>query len=133
MNQTFDGTANLKMTDAVIQVLVFTFLLVSICYQTLFLYGILAMAGIQCLSTLLWTLFFIGGRPQTKSGRYIRGAFIITMTLLLICYLLQYGPLVLAVLYIMIIVGPVLGFSYFIITLREFSFYRKARKPYYLL
>lgn len=133
MRQTFDSTANVKLADAVIQVLIFVFLLVTICYQTLFIYGILAMAGIQCLGALFWTLFFTSGTPQMKAGRQIRRVFIGTMIVLFICYLLKIPTLSLLVLYLMIPCGPVLGFSYFIITLLEMSFYRKARKPYYQL
>ncbi len=102
-------------------------------YTSVFVYALIAMAGIQCLSALFWSLFFTSETPQMKAGRFIRRAFIVTMLILLLSWLLQNGAVIFGVLYLMIFAGPVLGFSYFFITLREISFYRKARKPYYLL
>lgn len=134
MSQTFDGVANFKIADAIIQVLVFMFLVLApFFFQSLFVYSLAAMAGVQCLSTVHWSLYFATGVPQTKAGKRIRIIFLVTMALLFLCFCTQQGALIFVVLYLMIFIGPVLGLSYFIITLRETSFYRKARKPYYLL
>lgn len=133
MSQTYDGVADVKIADAVIQVLVFAFLLVTICLQSqLFYYGVLTMAGVQVLSCLLWSLYFTAGVPRLKSGTYIRRAFFITLGILGLSFLL-FKSWFLLLLYLMIIAGPLQGFLYFAITIKEISFFRKARKPYYLL
>ncbi len=133
MSRRFDAVANVKLADAVIQVLVFAFLLVTVVLKLrLVFYGVLAMAGIQVLSCLLWSLYFTAGVPRLKAGTYIRRAFFITLGILALSLLL-FKSYFLLCLYLMIFAGPIQGFAYFLITLKEISFFRKARKPYYLL
>lgn len=133
MSQHFDAVANVKIADAIVQVLVFAFLLVTVVLKLpLMVYGVLAMAGIQILSCLLWSLYFTAEVPRLKAGTYIRRAFFITLGILALGLLL-FKSYFLLLLYLMIIAGPIQGFAYFFITLREVSFFRKARKPYYLL
>lgn len=133
MSRHFDTVANIKVADAVIQVLIFAFLLATIVLKlSLFAYGIYAMAGIQVLSCLLWSLYFTAEVPRLKAGTFIRRTFFVTL-LILTLSLLLFKSYFLLLLYLMIFAGPIQGFAYFFITLREISFFRKARKPYYLL
>jgi len=118
--------AQLKTADACLQALCFFFMICCFCVSSVFgvqRNAVVIMAGSQVLSAVLWCLAFAGGTVTTRAGRFIRVAFIVVPLLLAATFSIG-NVLILYVAYAMIFVGPVLGFSYFLITLFEICFYR---------
>lgn len=105
-------------------------MLVCICSSSSFFVhrnAVLIMAGSQALSALLWCLVFAGDTATLWLGRVIRIAFIV-VPLLLTAIVNADRVLLFCGAYAMIFVGPVLGFSYFFITLSEIAFYNRLYK-----
>jgi len=132
MKQTFGNLALGKKIDLGLQVLAFAGVLLL--YQTRGT-GLLVFyfaGAVQTFSALLWTLYFHKGPPAYTSAVAIRYTFLSVAPFLALTCLAGEGGIFL-INCIMLIAGPLLGVSYFIITILEIRYYSKARKPYYLL
>lgn len=126
--------AALKKVDICLQVLCFIFMVITMVATFYYGYGyggigILAMAGFQVLSALFW-LFTLYKEPyKTPAGMFIRGMFVIVPLLLVLIYTSgREGSLLLITAYAMLVIGPVLGFSYFFITICEMRYYKKLAR-----
>lgn len=133
MKQVLNRVAIWKKADAVIQVIVFLVLgVVALNDGALTYYCMFGMAALQILSCISWLLFFNGDTPRLKAGTLIRRTFLVILIVftatLLVSLKFLFGLAI-----IMLFVGPVCGLIYFIVTIVEMNFYKKARKPYYLL
>ncbi|WP_162903189.1 hypothetical protein [Taibaiella koreensis] len=127
MNRKYRFIAGLKNGDAVIQALCFLFMIGCFFLSSEFAMhrnAVLIMAGFQVFSAVFWLFVLITEPAKTRGGRFIRVLFIL-VPLLLALIVSTYSVAILIAAYAMIIVGPVLGFSYFFITVAEVSFYRR--------
>lgn len=133
MKQVLNRVAMLKKADAIIQIIAFVVLgFVAVMDGALSYYCMLGMAGVQLLSCVSWMVFFSGDTPRVRSGTIIRRTFLVILITVACCLLVSL-KLLLPTAVVMLVVGPVCGLIYFIVTIVEAGFYRKARKPYYLL
>jgi len=132
VKQTFGNLALGKKIDLGLQVLAFGGVLLL--YQTkgIGLFVFYLVGAVQRVSALLWTLYFHKGPPAYSSAVTIRYIFLSVAPFLALTCLAGDGAILL-VNCIMLFAGPLLGVSYFIITILEIRYYSKARKPYYLL
>ena len=131
MKRVLHHVALFKTADAVFQVLAFVAMVLVITQTRLGPFGLYTLAIAQCLSCILWGLYFTGDTPRYKSGTTIRKIFLVVLALLILSA--SFGGLFFGLSYLMLIAGPILGTAYFVITLLEIHFYAHARKPYYLL
>lgn len=132
MKKTFETIALWKRIDIVFQCLVFLVMLFTVCRTEFSIFGLYIMASGQILSCIIWTFALSGGMFRLHAGNIIRVIFIITALILAIILGLNKEVFMMASI-MMLLIGPVLGISYFVITIKEYHFYSKARKPYYLL
>lgn len=133
MKQVLNNVAMLKKADAIVQVVVFLILAIfCIAWTEYFVCYMLAMATLQVITCIAWSLFFTGDTPRFAAGTTIRRLFFIILLAGLMLLALTPGALFFFMM-VMLVVGPACGLAYFIITLQEMNFYSKARKPYYLL
>jgi hypothetical protein len=89
----------------------------------LHLFSLYFVALVQCCSCLFWRHYFRhAGHEllQTEAGIRIRKIFLVTM---LIHFVLL--PLFIFLALLMLFAGPVLGVSYFLITMEEQKYYTK--------
>lgn len=115
----------MKAVDVYLQIACFIFMISSITANTnIFGLSVGIMALEQCLSTLYWLAFPAKAIPRMASGIFIRSAFCIVIAGLMLCFVLK-PDFTLNVLFAMIVIGPVLGLSYFIISVAEVSFYTR--------
>jgi hypothetical protein len=129
MKQVLNQVALFKKIDAGLQIVAF-FSMIFIVTQV-GTFGLYSFAIIQCISCVLWSLFFNGDTPRYKAGTFIRRVFLIVLPILLLTIL--NGEIFFATSLCMLFFGPLMGIAYFIIGLKEIVFYNNARKPYYLL
>jgi len=126
-------TAFWKKVDIIFQCVLFLIMLIVVCCTPLNIFGLYVMATGQIISAVLW--FFSlkeSDAPQLRSAKRIRSIFLVTGTILIGALMLNMGVFV-WISICMLLIGPVLGISYFTITISEYRFYANARKPYYLL
>jgi hypothetical protein len=131
MKQVLNHVAIGKKVDAVFQIIAFLGMIVVVTRTGFSLFGLYTLAIAQCISCIAWSLYFTGDTPQYKSGTTIRRIFLIVLALLLLCAL-DKGAFM-GISFFMLVLGPILGLAYFVITINEITFYNEARKPYYLL
>lgn len=128
MKNTFHLIAEKKKADLGFQIGGFVIMLILF-----FQIGPFAMffeALVQVISCCLW-ITTLKDTPQLTSGKRIRKFMMILFVILCISAFIPGWNFIVCLL--MLFAGPVIGMSYFIITLKEIIYYRDARKPYYLL
>jgi hypothetical protein len=131
MKRVLNNVAIGKKIDAVLQVIAFLTMIVVVTQTNFGPFGLYILALAQCLSCIIWSLYFTGDTPRYKGGTTIRKIFLIVLALLLLClFNLEFFA---GISLFMFVLGPILGIAYFVITLNEITFYSEARKPYYLL
>jgi flagellar biosynthesis protein FlhB len=83
----------------------------------------------QCISCCYWYIFFKRNNiQQYKSARNIRKIFFIVLAIHVLCIVIL--PLLFFLLIAMVFVGPILGTSYLLITMKEIAFYKGLENPY---
>lgn len=128
----FQNVAFFKYVDICLQVAAFLVMVLLLCYPPSWgPYALFIEAGVQVLSCLFWTVYFSVAAPGYRAGVVIRRVFLIVLGVWLLSYAVP--PVFLVLLYSMILLGPVLGTIYFVITVKEARYYRKARKPFFLI
>ncbi|WP_118975453.1 hypothetical protein [Taibaiella koreensis] len=132
MKNTFRNLVLGKKIDLSLQVLTFPVVLWLCKSSSLGPFALYIIGAVQTGSALLWTLYFRNSAPAYVSGAWIRGAFLILAPFLALMVLAGTDALLLMSC-CMLVIGPVLGTTYFMITILEIRYYSKARKPYYLL
>jgi hypothetical protein len=133
MKQVLSNVAMFKKVDAILQVILFTILgIICTTNVSYLVWCMLSMAALHIISCIAWSLFFAGDVPGFKAGRFIRRLFIVIMCIALLAVLIS-GGIFFFFAIVMLYLGPACGLAYFIITLLEIDFYKKARKPFYLL
>lgn len=132
MKKTIELIACFKKADLAFQCIAFLSMVLTVTQTSYGPFGLYVMAIAQCFSCVLWVFFLAGDTPRYAAGTYIRTVFLIILAIMLLALLWLQDAFMLAS-YILLIVGPVLGVAYFIITILEINFYQKVRKPYYLL
>lgn len=133
MKQTLALAAFWKKADIIFQCVLFLVMILVVCLTPLNIFGLYVMAVGQIISAALW--FFSlkeSDAPQLKSAERIRVTFLVTAVILIVLLIADLGVFVWASIF-MLLIGPILGISYFSITISEYRFYATARKPYYLL
>jgi hypothetical protein len=83
------------------------------------------MALEQCLSTLYW-MYFLRNREKMFGGSVIRNMFLTVMIILVLVACIK-PEFMLGLLIAMIVVGPILGLSYFGVTVSELNFYKRLQ------
>jgi hypothetical protein len=131
MKQVLNNVALFKKVDVIFQIIAFLAMILVVTQTSFSLFGLYTLAIAQCTSCIVWSIFFRGSTPRYKSGTTIRKAFLIALAFLLLCAFDSGAFLGISLL--MLVLGPVLGIAYFVITINEMTFYSEARKPYYLL
>jgi hypothetical protein len=131
MRRVLNNVAIGKKIDVVFQVIAFLAMIAVVPQTSFGLFGLYTLAIAQCISCIAWGLYFTVYTPRYKCGTTIRRVFLIVLALLALCALDE--GLLFGVSLFMLVLGPVLGLAYFIITINEIVFYSEARKPYYLL
>lgn len=131
MKQVLNSVAIFKTADAVFQALAFVAMLLVTTQTSFGPFGLYILAIAQCLSCIVWSLYFTGDTPRYRGATVIRKTFLIVLALLLLSAF--DGGAFIGLSYLMLLLGPVLGVAYFVITIQEIKYYQKARKPYYLL
>jgi hypothetical protein len=131
MKRVLNNVALGKKVDAIFQIIAFLAMIVVVTQTGLGPFGLYTLAVAQCISCIIWSLYFTGDTPRYKGGATIRKIFLIVLALLLLCiFNLEFFR---GISLFMLVLGPILGIAYFVITLNEITFYSEARKPYYLL
>lgn len=121
MQAKYRTIARLKGWDALLQMACFIFMAFAMLRQ--YFWSFVLPAGMQCVSAVVWSVVFAGGLPRQRAGTVIRRIFLVVMWLLLVVAVTREGGPVLIAAYVMLIVGPVCGLSYFIVTIVERRFY----------
>ena len=135
MKTTLQHIALFKRIDASLQLLLFG-ALICVCLLDIELIGhcMFIFGGFQVLSCISWLLVLSGDVPRYSAGVFIRWLFIVILAIIgMSCFIGMHSDLLFTVMVIMLLVGPLCGLAYFIITLLEYGYYSRARKPYYLL
>jgi hypothetical protein len=128
MRERYRLITNLKIADVCLQITCFLFMTCTFLIdENVFGYSVAIMALEQCLSTLYWLFFLREPVPKIGGGVFIRNAFCFTMIGLLFCSFFE-GEIMLIVLISMIVIGPMLGLTYFTITVAEIYFYKNRIK-----
>jgi hypothetical protein len=131
MKRVLNNVAIGKKADAVFQIIAFLAMIVVVAQTSFGLFGLYTLAIAQCISCIAWSLYFTGDTPHYRGGTTIRRIFLIVLALLLLCAL-DKGAFF-GVSLFMLVLGPILGLAYFVVTVNEIVFYSEARKPYYML
>ena len=131
MRATFKNISFLKYTDAFMQVMAFIGMLLLMSLSDWGPFALFVEAAVQVISCLVWSFYFRSGIPKYRAGTFIRRAFLIVLAIWMLSFFIE--EVAATVLYLMLLVGPIMGIAYFLITLWEAGYYGKARKAYYLL
>lgn len=132
MESKFEEIALAKKVDVVYQCLCFVFMVFVVIYTDLKIFGLYIMAAGQVLSALCWLIYFQNDMPQRKFDKGLRWLFVIGGLLIVLSGMVL--PVAfMCISWILLVVGPILGITYFVTSIAEARFYSKARKPYYLL
>jgi hypothetical protein len=132
MKQVIALAAFWKKVDIIFQCVLFLLMLVAVFLTQLGVFGLYLMALGQLVSAVMWFFSLNVDTPKLKSANFLRFAVMVIMVILGIILVIDTG-LFLAASMFMLWIGPVVGFGYFIITIVEYRFYTRVRKPYYLL
>jgi len=132
MKKGFDHLADGKRIDVILQCVLFVLMIFAVWKSGLGLFGLYVMGIGHILSSLVWVFILSGDTPKLASGNIIRTLCLSVAAILFLTLLIDDSAFLSLSCY-MVIIGPILGLSYFIITIKEIAFYAKARKPYYLL
>jgi len=132
MNPTFESVARFKKVDIIAHIVLFSISLVLAFTSRMSALALCIMAPLQVISCICWSVYYqSSGAPPYRSGTYIRRGFYFVLANIALGFIFPaYG---FGILYLMIVVGPVMGTLYFVITCKEFRYYRDAKKPYFLL
>jgi hypothetical protein len=131
MKRVLNNVAIGKKADAVFQIIAFLAMIAVVAQTSFGPFGLYTLAIAQCISCIVWSLYFTGDTPRYKGGTTIRRIFLVVLALLLLCVLDR--GVFFGVSLFMLVLGPILGLAYFTVTVNEIVFYSEARKPYYLL
>lgn len=131
MKRVLNNIAIGKKVDALFQIFAFFVMIIVVTQTSFSLFGLYTLAIAQCISCIAWSLYFTGDTPRYKGGTTIRRIFLIVLVLLALCAF-DNGAFF-GISLFMLVLGPILGLAYFVITVNEIVFYSEARKPYYLL
>lgn len=132
MKTTLSRISLWKYADLVVQFLAFLAMLLLFLHFDWGAFAFFVEAAVQMISCLIWSIYFSKDIPGYRAGVFIRRLFW-SVSIIWVIPSLCSAEIAVGLLYIMVLLGPVLGLSYFIITLLEAGYYSKARKPYYLL
>lgn len=132
MKTTLDRISFLKYTDLGIQFIAFAIMLLLMGFSDWGPFAFFVEAAVQVTSCLVWSCYFRVGVPRYRAGIFIRRVFWVVLVAWILASLFSDDTQVYA-LYLMLVLGPLLGLAYFMITAIEAGYYSKARKPYYLL
>lgn len=128
MTDTFRLLAAQKKADLLIQVAAFAVTLLLLFYLSVF--ALYFEALVQVVSAAWW-MNRLKDLPQLPVAARYRKAMLIVFVVQLAVAAVPGLNLVFCAL--MLFAGPVMGISYFVLTMKEMAYYRDARKPYYLL
>ncbi len=121
-----------KYTDACLQLLAFVAMMMVWAWADWSVFAMFIEASVQVISCLAWSLYFTTDAPRYRGGWFIRRSFLVVLVVWIGGSLCS-GAFAALFLYLMLLLGPVMGIAYFVITLQEAAYYGKARKPFYLL
>lgn len=121
-----------KYTDLCLQLLSFIAMILVWAWADWNVFALFIEAVVQVMSCIVWSLYFTTDAPRHRAGTCIRRAFLIVLVVWVIGSVCS-GAVAWLFLYLMVLLGPVMGIAYFVITLQEAAYYSKARKPFYLL
>lgn len=132
MKTTLSRISFWKYTDLCLQLLAFIAMILVWTWADWSVFALFIEAVIQVMSCMVWALYFTTDAPRHRAGTFIRRAFLIVLVVWVggsICS----NAVGAFFLYLMILLGPVMGVTYFVTTLQEAVYYGRARKPYYAL
>lgn len=130
----FDIAAVWKRIDIAFQCIMFAATVFAVFFSQLWLFGLYIMGLSQLLSSVIWLVVFCWDKQISKSNDSILIRVIMVLTFLILLFLICFNNTdFVSVSCYMLFIGPVIGGTYFVISIAELKYYSKARKPYYLL